>query len=70
VFSLMPTILFPPSGIGSISMINEYVNFEREALNTSTNDPILVRFSCNLEGKTQNPGVNYTKRINFHLESI
>jgi hypothetical protein len=47
-------------------MINEYVNFEREALNTSTHDPILVRFSCNLEGKTQHPGVNYTKRIKWN----
>jgi hypothetical protein len=47
-------------------MINEYVNFEREALNTSTHDPILVRFSCNLEGKTQNPGVNHTKRIKWN----
>jgi hypothetical protein len=47
-------------------MINEYVNFEREALNTSTHDPILVRFSCNLEGKTLNPGVNYTKRIKWN----
>jgi hypothetical protein len=44
----------------STSMINEYVNFEREALNTSTHDPILVRFSCYLEGKTQNPGIYYT----------
>ena len=50
----------------STSMINEYVNFEREALNTPTHDPILVRFSCNLEGKTQNPGVNYTKRIKWN----
>ena len=50
----------------STSMINEYVNFEREALNTSTHDPILVRFSCYLEGKTQNPGVNYTKRIKWN----
>jgi hypothetical protein len=47
-------------------MINEYVNFEREALNTSTHDPILVRFLCNLEGKTQNPGVNYAKRIKWN----
>ena len=50
----------------STSMINEYVNFEREALNTSTHDPILVRFSCNLEGKTQNPAVNHTKRIKWN----
>jgi hypothetical protein len=50
----------------STSMINEYVNFEREALNTSTHDPILVRFSCNLEGKPQNPGVDYTKRIKWN----
>jgi hypothetical protein len=47
-------------------MINEYVNVEREALNTSTHDPILVPFSCNLEGKTQNPGVNYTNRIKWN----
>jgi hypothetical protein len=47
-------------------MINEYVNFERETLNTPTHDPILVRFSCYLEGKTQNPGVNYTKRIKWN----
>ena len=46
-------------------MIKEYVNFEREALNNSTHDPILVRFPCNSEGKTQNPGVNHTKRIKW-----
>jgi predicted extracellular nuclease len=34
----------------STSMINEYVNFEREALNTSTHDPILVRFSESING--------------------
>ena len=50
----------------SISMINEYVNFEREALNTPTHDPKLVRFSCNLEDKTQNTGVNHTKRIKWN----
>lgn len=47
-------------------MIKEYVNFEREALNNSTHDPILVRFPCNLEGKIQNPGGNHTKRIKWN----
>ena len=51
----------------STSMINEYVNFEREALNISTHDPILVQFSCNLEGNNKPKTMSKTYIISIQM---